>query len=463
METVLFFHKAGEPIPSNYTAYGDVLSAVRKDKTHRWSRQNLTLQRSGLAAGLEAVRKWSKHKRNLDNNLDYWTGRAEKDPDDPKVLRKRSVAEQKLSKHREAGTKRLFRRRREEEACSGAALVYGERARLIATGRGYAIRLPGGLVLSLREKGFDLPEGHSFTGAVQVVDITDIKGRVTRRTLPEHRTYNIHLSCTMGALAPKEVENEFDILGVDLGMDHPAYRSDGISHSMPKEKVMQKDIKATQRRRARCQEGSRRWRKRNREVAALSRKKSNRRNHNAKAIATSGHYMVSAEDLQAKNMSSTAKGTIEHPGTRVAQKRGLNRSLQQVGVRAMLDAIERACQKNGTDFLESPSLLHITDLLPMRRDRQTREASVCLYELPRCIPSGFQRSTQPEESGIPDNTGGGQARSSKNARPQPRQGMRHEQAFSNAPAPGPAIRIATTERPLLFVPVIGIGVQTCGN
>ena len=64
--------------------------------------------------------------------------------------------------------------------------------------------------------------------------------------------------------------------------------------------------------------------------------------------------MVSAEDLHAKNMSSTAKGTIEHPGTGVAQKRGLNRSLQRVGFRAMLDAVARSCQKNGTDFLRVP-------------------------------------------------------------------------------------------------------------
>ena len=35
VETALFFHKAGEPIPSDYTAYGDVLSAVRKNKTNR--------------------------------------------------------------------------------------------------------------------------------------------------------------------------------------------------------------------------------------------------------------------------------------------------------------------------------------------------------------------------------------------------------------------------------------------
>ena len=64
--------------------------------------------------------------------------------------------------------------------------------------------------------------------------------------------------------------------------------------------------------------------------------------------------MVSAEYLCVKNMYSTAKGTIEHPGTKVAQKRGLNRSLQRVGIRATLDAICRSCQKNGTDFLKVP-------------------------------------------------------------------------------------------------------------
>ena len=73
-------------------------------------------------------------------------------------------------------------------------------------------------MLPLSEKDFALPEGHSFTGSVQVVDITDLKGKVTRRTLPEHRTYNIHLSCVMAVPAPQEVEQEFDILGVDLDL-----------------------------------------------------------------------------------------------------------------------------------------------------------------------------------------------------------------------------------------------------
>ena len=84
MEIGLFARNNGEPIPSNYISHTSVLSSVRKDKTRRWARQNLALQRSGMNAGLESVRKWSKHKRNLGNNLAYWTGRAEKYPRIPR-------------------------------------------------------------------------------------------------------------------------------------------------------------------------------------------------------------------------------------------------------------------------------------------------------------------------------------------------------------------------------------------
>ena len=60
VEIGLFARNNGESILSNYTAHTSVLSSVRKDKTHRWVRQNLSLQRSGMNAGLESVRKWSK-------------------------------------------------------------------------------------------------------------------------------------------------------------------------------------------------------------------------------------------------------------------------------------------------------------------------------------------------------------------------------------------------------------------
>ncbi len=37
--------------------------------------------------------------------------------------------------------------------------------------------------------------------------------------------------------------------------------------------------------------------------------------------------MVVLEDLNTKNMTASAKGTIEQPGSRVAQKSGLNKAI----------------------------------------------------------------------------------------------------------------------------------------
>ena len=53
MEIGLFARNNGESMPSNYTAHTSVLSSVRKDKTHRWARQNLTLQRTRKSMDVE--------------------------------------------------------------------------------------------------------------------------------------------------------------------------------------------------------------------------------------------------------------------------------------------------------------------------------------------------------------------------------------------------------------------------
>ena len=43
------------------------------------------------------------------------------------------------------------------------------------------------------------------------------------------------------------------------------------------------------------------------------------------------HAEIFREDLKIKNMTASAKGTVEEPGSRVAQKSGLNRSILDQG------------------------------------------------------------------------------------------------------------------------------------
>ena len=59
---------------------------------------------------------------------------------------------------------------------------------------------------------------------------------------------------------------------------------------------------------------------------------------------------VYAEDLRVKNMTASAKGTVESPGKRVKQKSGLNRAVLRVGFFELRQAIGWAQTKNGGEI-----------------------------------------------------------------------------------------------------------------
>jgi putative transposase len=65
-------------------------------------------------------------------------------------------------------------------------------------------------------------------------------------------------------------------------------------------------------------------------LARRSRRLANRRkdrNHQITARLAREHGVIVTEDLPVKNMTASAKGTAEEPGTRVRQKAGLNRAI----------------------------------------------------------------------------------------------------------------------------------------
>ena len=125
------------------------------------------------------------------------------------------------------------------------------------------------------------------------------------------------------------------IIGIDLGIARFATLSDG-TYLQPRHsfKQHQQRLKRYQRRMARKVKFSQNWRKAKAKVSRIHIDIGNARKdylHKASTAISQNHAMVCIEDLQIRNMSRSAKGTAETPGTRVRQKSGLNRSILDQG------------------------------------------------------------------------------------------------------------------------------------
>ena len=278
----------------------------------------------------------------------------------PRALRKAARATKRLERHSAAGQRRLYRSLKRIRRSAGPALICSGSARLAA-----------GMIILPSARGarrgrlapaelFAASDGWEWTGAVQLVDISDRKGRVTRRTSPEHRSYIARVILRATVPEPDEPAQLEGVLGIDVGGVVTAYGSDGSTQHMPDESLATATIKDAQRRRARCARGSRRHAKRGRRLATMQRRRAHRRRnarrHLAKAIAsTRGIRAVAVEDLSLRNMLRSAKGTRQQPGSHVRAKTGLNRSLSRAGLAELHSFIEQACLRRGVAFQRVPA------------------------------------------------------------------------------------------------------------
>jgi putative transposase len=122
------------------------------------------------------------------------------------------------------------------------------------------------------------------------------------------------------------------VVGIDLGVAATATTSDGDHLHMgellsPAERARRCRL---QRRLARQIKGSNRRAATKAALARLSACEVDRRKDWIEKTTTAlvrYHDLIAIEDLAVKNMARTARGTIDKPGTNVAAKRGLNRSI----------------------------------------------------------------------------------------------------------------------------------------
>ena len=119
-------------------------------------------------------------------------------------------------------------------------------------------------------------------------------------------------------------------VGIDLGISDRLALSTG--EVVKRRRKPNKRLIRAQQRLSRCKKGGHRWRKRKLVLANQQHRERVRNRNECHRITTDlvrRFGLIAVENLAIKNMTASAAGTLEQPGTGVAQKRGLNRSISE--------------------------------------------------------------------------------------------------------------------------------------
>lgn len=164
-------------------------------------------------------------------------------------------------------------------------------------------------------------------GAVKFRHTRPVRGAVGNVTvIREANGWHVVFACAFEHVAPA---NDNPAVGVDRGVVNNVALSTGELDSMPPSNLDELH-KGWQRTAARRRKRSRRQQKAKAHAARVAAKAARRRRHWQHVSTTRlarrfGTAVI--EDLKVRNMTASAKGTVEEPGTNVVQKAGLNRSI----------------------------------------------------------------------------------------------------------------------------------------
>lgn len=156
------------------------------------------------------------------------------------------------------------------------------------------------------------------------------EGAIKTSTLSKYND-NYYLQ-VVAEYAPDLIQpNNDEIIGIDLGIARQVQLSTGDYYENP---LLYQNFKAQerilQRAMSRRKKGSIRYKEAAQQLSKLKAKIANIRadyQHKVTRALVDNYAGFVLEDLKVKNMTTSAKGTIDDPGTNVKQKAGLNRSI----------------------------------------------------------------------------------------------------------------------------------------
>lgn len=226
-------------------------------------------------------------------------------------------------------------------------------------------------------------------GWVKFRDTRPLRGNIKNATVTlDALGWHVSLACEIEHVIPASI---CPAVGIDRGIASTLTLSTGEMLSVPA------SLEAIERRcRAAQKVVSRRKRGSNRRIVAIRRaaKLSARRarirrdwHHKASRSIASRFGTVVLEDLRVKNMTASAKGTIEEPGRMVRRKAGLNRSILNQGWTAFATLLDyKLTERGGYLVTVDPAYTSQTCSECGTVDRESRESQVSF----NCRHCGFR-------------------------------------------------------------------------
>lgn len=170
-------------------------------------------------------------------------------------------------------------------------------------------------------------------GSMRMFKDSEIKGRPkTAQIIIEPTGIFICIQCEQ---VPVKFVSESQAIGLDMGIAHFCIDSKGSFVANPQHfKRHERRLRIANRSLARKKKGSNSWTRQAKKLSRLHHTIANVRKdflHKESTRIAKQYSIVYMEDLKIKNMSKSAKGSLEEPGKQVAAKSGLNRSILDCG------------------------------------------------------------------------------------------------------------------------------------
>ena len=224
-------------------------------------------------------------------------------------------------------------------------------------GRNDTFRFQGREVVTRRLNGNWSEVRLPKIGWVKFRDTRPLRGRINNATISlAPNGWHIAFSLAMEHDAPANVA---PAVGIDRGVANTLSLSTGEHMSVPASLAdLDRRQRRAQRILSRRRRGSRRHAKARRRVAALSARRARIRrdwHHRASLDLSRRFGAVLIEDLNTRNMTGSARGTLDEPGRNVRQKSGLNRSILNQGWHIFETLLAYKLEERGGTLVKVPA------------------------------------------------------------------------------------------------------------